>query len=93
MPLHLANMAQNSHCALIIGAFQANLLLLGGVLVPSPNLVVAGLPTGPTGALDLTGTWPVGVPNGASLYFQVWIVDAGGVAGAAATNGLRATVP
>ncbi|MBK6942142.1 MAG: hypothetical protein IPH13_18335 [Planctomycetes bacterium] len=91
--LHLANMAQNSNFALIIGAFQANLPLLGGVLVPSPNLVVAGLPTGPTGALDLTGTWPVGVPNGASLYFQVWIVDAGGVAGAAATNGLRATVP
>lgn len=91
--LHLANMAPNSSFALIIGAFQANLSLLGGVLVPAPNLVIAGLPTGPTGALDLSGTWPAGVPNGASLYFQVWIVDAGGVAGAAATNGLRATAP
>lgn len=91
--LHFTNMAPNSSFAFFLGASAVNLPLLGGVLVPSPDFVFAGLPTGPTGALDLAGTWPAGVPSGLNLFFQAWVVDAGGVLGAAATNGLRATAP
>jgi probable HAF family extracellular repeat protein len=64
----------------------------GGILVPTPTIVVA-LGTDAGGELDLPATWPMGLPSGLQVYFQAWIVDAAGPAGFAASNGLRATLP
>jgi hypothetical protein len=43
--------------------------------------------------LVLSGTWPPGSPAGLELFFQMWIFDAAGPAGLAASNGVKATTP
>jgi hypothetical protein len=83
----------NSSFFLFIGASQANLPLLSGTLVPSPDIVFGPLPTGPQGILALSSTWPAGVPSGTTLYFQDFIADPVGLFGAAASNALSATTP
>ena len=65
----------------------------GGTLVPAPDLLLAGLLTGPTGALILSGTWPAGIPSGFEASFQHWITDPAGPQGLAASNGLVVLVP
>ncbi len=91
--LDLTGAKANSSAALIVGFGVANAPLKGGTLVPTPDLIITGLPTGPAGALSLPAAWPAGLPSGFSLYFQEWIADASGPAGFAATNGLQATTP
>jgi hypothetical protein len=82
-----------STAALVIGLHQANAPFKGGTLVPMPDLLITGLPTGPSGALALSTTWPAGLPSGFTLHFQQWVVDATGPHGFTATNGLSATTP
>ncbi|MCB9898851.1 MAG: DNRLRE domain-containing protein [Planctomycetes bacterium] len=60
----------------------------GGVLVPNPDLVVGGLPTGPLGVLGFGLTWPLGVPAGLPIWIQDWILDAGATYGFAGSNGI-----
>lgn len=79
--------------ALIIGATQLGIPYFGGTLIPAPNLVITGLPTGPSGGWQLSGAIPPGIPAGTSLYFQVWLPDPNAVLGLAASNGLKATTP
>ena len=78
---------------LIVGAQLLQLPFKGGVLVPSPVLVLPALPTDAVGKLVLSTTWPPALPSGVSIYAQAWITDAAGPAGFAATNGLRLTTP
>ena len=75
------------------GVSQANLPLLGGVLVPTPDVVAAGLVTTPGGKLSLAVTVPPGVPPGTPIFAQLWFADPQGPLGAAATNGICATKP
>ncbi len=91
--LDLTGAKANSSAALFVGAGAANVPFKGGTLVPTPTIIITGLPTGPAGTLILPAVWPAGLPSGFSLYFQEWIVDATGPAGLTATNGLRATTP
>jgi hypothetical protein len=63
------------------------------VLVPSPDLILAGLPIDAEGNLIIPLIWPAGIPEGVTLYYQVWTIDAGAPAGLAATNGLAGTTP
>jgi len=63
----------------------------GGSLGPAPDVLVT-LPTG-SGVLDLPGGMPAGTPGDFSFYMQMWTPDAGGPAGADATNTLQATTP
>jgi len=63
----------------------------GGSLGPAPDLLLT-LPTG-AGIVDLPGGMPVGAPGNFSFYMQMWTPDAGGPAGADATNTLQATTP
>ncbi len=59
---------------LIIGASQASAPFKGGTLVPSPDLVAGPLPLPAQGAaLDLSDTFPLGVPGGTELVFQLWL--------------------
>jgi len=91
--LSMSNAKPNSTMSLLIGFLPLGVPFKGGTMVPNPNLMIFGLPTGPAGALTLHSTWSNGLPSGVSLYFQEWISDAAGPAGFAATNGLKATTP
>jgi hypothetical protein len=90
--LLLSEAAPSAPVALIVGFSELNLPFKGGVLVPSPDLIVAGLGTSSNGVLELDAGWP-GTPSGLSFHVQAWIVDAAGPAGFAASNALRATTP
>jgi len=76
---------------LFLGTGELNAPLLGGVLVPVPFLT-AVLPTG-AGTLILSDAMPPGVPSGTGIVVQVWTPDAGGPAGASASNALKLLVP
>ena len=89
----LDNARPNSTAALIVGLSAVHLPLLGGTLVPSPDLVFAGLPTGPGGTIELAAPLPAAITPGLSFYLQYWIVDAAGPFGVAASNGLKASAP
>jgi len=74
----------------LIGFSELYAPFRGGVLVPAFDLFVP-LPTGP-GTLNLNlNSWPPGLPQGASIFFQVWIGDPGGPAGFAASNAVSGT--
>jgi hypothetical protein len=83
----------NGAALLAIGTSAINLPAYGGVFVPSPDIVIAGLPIDANGALMLSAPWPSGVPSGLSFYFQAWIPDSEGPVGVAATNALRVVAP
>ena len=79
--------------ALIVGFAPVNLPLFGGLLVPSPDLVLLPLPTDANGGWSLATTWPAAVPSGVSIYFQTWLPDPLGASGYAACNALLAVSP
>jgi hypothetical protein len=76
---------------LVAGYSQANAPLLGGVLVPTPAIVVPGIPLDATGAWTLALDWPALLASGFAIYAQAWIPDPAGPQGFAASNGLRIT--
>jgi len=47
-----------------------------------------GLQLDGAGEFATTGVWPTGLPAGFSLFWQMWVVDAGGPQNFAASNGL-----
>lgn len=93
LTLALSNALENSSATLIIGVSALNAPFKGGTLVPFPNLLIFGLPTGPAGVLVLAGTWPGGLPSNFGIYFQNWIVDPAGPSGLSATNAVEAVTP
>jgi len=88
MGISLTGALENSTAFLAIGFSRIDAPLYGGTLVPAPNIVVV-LPTGASGSINLSTTWPDGVPAGFSTYFQYWIQDPAGPHGFAASNGLE----
>lgn len=78
--------------ALVLGASALNAPFKGGVLVPTPTIVLAGLPVGVDGSLRVESEW-VAASGGFDLYLQWWVTDAGGPVGFAASPGVRAQVP
>lgn len=91
--LSIAHGNPNGIAALVIGAAAWNAPFLGGTFVPTPDIVLTGLPLDATGAISLSAPWPAGVPSGFELYFQAWMPDPAAVLGASATNGLRVVTP
>jgi len=77
----------------VIGFSNASLPFKGGVLVPSPDVLLGGFVTGALGGFQLMTPFPPGVGSGATFFFQFWIGDAGGPFGFAASNGLSGTTP
>jgi len=71
---------------LLIGFTKLDLPALGGVLVPSLNLLVP-FATAVAGGSTLEGRWPAAAPSFWSLWMQAWIVDPQGPQGFTATNG------
>jgi WD40 repeat protein len=93
LELGLSDAAPLAVTTLVVGLATINLPFKGGVLVPAPDVVLAGLATDVGGAWQLPAVWPAGVPSGLQFFLQAWIPDAGGPAGFAASNGLQATTP
>jgi hypothetical protein len=94
--LSLTNAVGNSIGYLVIGTDAINLPFMGGTLVPSfsaPTGTFVGLPINAAGGVNLSGTLPMGLPSGLTLYVQWWIEDAAGVLGMSASNALAASVP
>jgi len=77
---------------LVAGLAVANLPFKGGTLVPTPDILLAGLPISLTTAA-FQFTFPAGVPAGTIAVFQYWTPDPVGVAGWSATNAQQLTVP
>jgi len=73
----------------VLGFTQLAASFKGGVLVPSPDLLVAGLPLDATKNLLVPFTWPVGVPAGTPFWVQGWFADPGHTQGVASSNGVR----
>ncbi len=74
----------------VIGASQADLPLLGGTLIPSPDFFVQAGTTDAAGR----GSWVANTPNnlasGLSLFAQAWVFDASVPTLFSATNGVKA---
>jgi hypothetical protein len=91
MGVTLSHALPNAPFTLIAGFSQLDGSFKGGILVPSPDVIIAGLNTGPAGGLTLGTNWPAGVPAGFKLWVQAWVADAAGPKGFAASNGISGT--
>ena len=91
--ISLENAAPNSSAFLVMGFSTAYLPAKGGVLVPSFDVFLAGLPINPEGTLSFVFPWPNTVPSGAPVVMQYWVPDAGAPVGLAASNGLKVVTP
>ena len=91
--LTLVNGLPGGSAYLVIGLSALNVSFKGGALVPSPDILIEGLTLDGSGGFALSTTWPVGIPSGTTSWWQVWIPDAAGPKGFAASNGLAATAP
>jgi hypothetical protein len=89
----LASAKPNSVATLVVGALRIDLPILGGTLVPLPQLLIGGLATDGFGNGVSLQTWPSGIPSGSSLYFQCWLPDPAAPAGFASSNGMQLTMP
>jgi hypothetical protein len=93
LSLTLASARPNASAFLITGFSGLFAPFKGGTLVPNPDLILGPFPTSGAGQLVLPGTWPTGVPEMLTLWFQMWIQDAAGPAGFAASNGVSVLTP
>lgn len=91
--LDLTSARASSLAALFVGGSLALAPFKGGVLVPSPDLVLLGFSTNASGEIHLASTWPSGVPGGFVLVWQFWIADPAGPHGAASSQGLQSVTP
>jgi hypothetical protein len=89
----LTNVVPNSLATLVMGFSAINAPFKGGTWVPQPNVVVAGLSTGPLGSIQLPAVWPAGVPSGLEFFVQYWMHDPAGIKGYAASNAIKGTAP
>ena len=85
------NALPGSTAALVFSLTELNAPFKGGRLIPFPDFLVLGLPTGATGSLSLPSVFPPGIPAGLEIYTQFWIIDPAAPAGFSATNGLSGT--
>jgi len=62
----------------------------GGTLVPNTDFAIPTVLDG-TGGMMLGATWPVGIPEQTTVFFQQWTSDASAPQGVSGTNGLSGT--
>lgn len=89
----LTDAAPAAPVSLVAGFSELNAPFKGGVLVPTPDVVLSGFSTDGDGALVLPAAWPTGFPPGFSTWFQAWVVDGAAPKGLAGSNGLVGTTP
>lgn len=88
--LTLSNGVPSGSAIFVLGTGVLNAPFMGGTFVPTPDVVVAGLPLDGAGSLAIPGVWPIGVPAGIDIVIQFWIPDAGLPLGFAASNARKA---
>jgi len=86
--LSLALAKSSSLATLVFGTSAINVPFKGGVLVPSPLVLVAMTSTA-TGTAILPFAFPAGVPVGTALFMQFWVQDSGAVQGFSASNAVK----
>lgn len=91
--LTLSNALSGSVTHLILGFSQLGLPFKGGVLCPSFDVAVLGLPVDVQAQAVVTGVWPASVPSGTEFWSQFWTVDGIGPQGFSASNCVRGTTP
>jgi hypothetical protein len=92
--LTLSQARPSSLCLLFAGFAAGNAPFKQGTLVPFPFVLSLSFFSSPSGTLPLAWpAWPSGLPVGFSVYMQFWIADPVAVAGAAASNAVRAIQP
>ncbi|GEM_PF-1289630 len=74
---------------LVWGFSLINLPFKGGVIGPSIDILLSGLPLDASGSLTIPFVWPAGVPAGTQFWLQHWIADPAGPSGFAASNTLQ----
>ena len=76
------------------GAFSSiPVNLFGGTVYPNPFSIQLILQTDQAGALDLSATWPSGVPVGTDVYVQFIVQDASAIDRITLSNAVMATTP
>lgn len=88
----VSSAARSAPAVMVLGAASVFLPFLGGTLVPSPDLALP-IGTDATGRVTLPFQLGVALPPRSSLFAQCWILDSGGPAGLAASNGLAIVSP
>ena len=89
--LDLSNALGDASAFLVIGLSSINLPVGAGLLVPTPDAILAPVTTAPDGSFQLATTWPGTVAPGTPFFFQYWMLDPGGFSGYAASNGVCRT--
>ncbi len=84
--LRLTGAKQNSPITLVVGLGEMGLPFHGGVLVPSPDVLIAAQ-TNALGSHTFEGLWSGEVP----VWFQCWIADPVAVQDLSASNALVGT--
>jgi WD40 repeat protein len=90
LTFHLSGALESTFAFLGLGLSRIDLPLFGGILVPSPDLVLS-TPTNGIGAAAKTLNWPSGLPPGTLLYAHTWLIDPASLLGFAASNALLGT--
>lgn len=93
LSIDISGARPGASATLVVGLGELSVNFQGGVLVPTPDILISGLVVDGSGEYSLAGSWPTGIPAGVHLYIQTWIQDSGAIKGFAATNGLFLTTP
>lgn len=88
----LSNALPSSPVFILAGFTAINAPAKGGVVVPALDVLRFAMSSG-SGTLNLPFSWPAGLPAGFETYYQLWVQDAGGPVGFAASNGVRGVTP
>jgi len=88
----LSHLPPGETAYLVLGLSRVDAPFKLGTLVPAPDVVLPGLPTG-AGELELTFPWFSGLPPGSALYWQAWITGPGTAGQFSATNGVCSKTP
>lgn len=84
----LTSALPGSTAHLVFGLALLGAPFKGGLMVPTPDWTILGLPV-VGGGVSLPFYWPVGIPSGSRFYAQQWVVDPNGPSGFSASNGLE----
>jgi hypothetical protein len=91
--LDLVDGPSSGSAYLVIGAFDLSAPFKAGTLVPTPDIVIPGVPLDAGGDVSLSFAWPAGLPSALDVYFQAWMPDVTGPVGFAASNAVRGRTP
>jgi hypothetical protein len=90
--MSLSNAPPSSFLWIVGGATQVNWPAAGGILVPSPD-VILGAVTTPLGEMAYGLMWPANVPAGFTVHLQCFVQDPTGPQAYSISNAVRGVVP